>query len=393
MQDLFAIVENAKKEWETSVDAISEGLALFQPETLTILRANWPMARLFNTSPHQLVNADIHALLCGCTKRQCETSKFLHTSQAAVLEIERQDMGSQWLLYVYPTLTQEQSPHRNVIVLRDITHERLWQQRVIEAEKKTAMTHAAAKLALHIAPSASYIKHNLSAISNHLARLRSAFCDYRLALSAAGLVVGTDESQTNWQSIEARHMVEFVIQDIEQVLQHSQRDLEQIYQVIGSLSNLEDISQVMQYNDLHRVLENTLSAVWKELQEKADIQRRYGKLPLVKCNQFHLQTAFMIILINAIRFTSQKAGISVQTCSIDGQVQILITSVGSSPPTPYAMLSPLNFPSENSAPVDTAGLNPVIEIIQEHGGRIEIQALGGQANEIKVTLPVDGPAG
>ena len=63
MDEIFAKVERAKKEWEATIDALSEGVALFQTNTLEIRRANWRLARFLHSTPHQLVGANIHSFV------------------------------------------------------------------------------------------------------------------------------------------------------------------------------------------------------------------------------------------------------------------------------------------------------------------------------------------
>ncbi len=382
MDELFTIVERAKKEWESAVDSISEGVALYEPASFSVRRANWTLARWLNTTPHKMVGADIHSLICGCDRSDCELLPFLRAASSTSLEIERQQAPQKWLLTVYPISNPAQPSPNTVIVLRDVTQERLMQQRVIDAEKRAAMMRTAAELAHQIMPYIGYIQQNLSIVNANMAEVRNALMDYRIALRAAEKA-SPQGKPPDWENIEARHRVEFMLADIEQALKQGMYDLMRIYKSVDDIGGLQGPAAKMQYNDLNLILENAINFVWSDLRNKVIIERRYQKdLPLVRCNQIRLQTALMSLMIYCAQHIHLDGKIILTTKRLDGQAEIAIEARN------HAAADAITAEVADE-PDAKAGL--VRSIIEEHEGELTIGMQPDGAVSAQVRLPIDGP--
>jgi nitrogen-specific signal transduction histidine kinase len=392
MSDLFQKVERAKKEWETTVDAICENVALYDNDSLTIQRANWSMAKLFNTTPPKLAGANLHSKVCGCKEEDCTLRDFLKSSEANTQEIERQNGKVIWSLSVYPVPKDEVSPSYNVIVLRDITKERIWQQRLLKAEQNSSMVRTAARLAYQITPSVEYIRHRLYIISQHLPELRSAFCDYRIALQ----VNGSEQSScvaSDWTTIESRHKVEFLIQDIEESLRQSIRDLNRIYNVIDDLHNLGSSASRIQYIDLNNLLENMLELIQTDTMGRLSMERCFEwDIPLVRCNQLRIQTALLNLLVNAIQAVQNSGALVVQTRKKDEGVEIIIKNSGTSGETKSLTDTQITYWfNDGDSNTLEAGLHTASWIIQEHGGKVWVDDRSEHTFQAGIYLPIHGP--
>jgi nitrogen-specific signal transduction histidine kinase len=383
MDELFTIVERAKKEWESAVDSISEGVALYEPASFSVRRANWTLARWLNTTPHKMVGVNLHSLLCGCERSDCELLLFLRSPSSMSLEIERQQTAQKWLLSIYPVSNSAQPSPNTVIVLRDVTQERLMQQRVIDAEKRAAMMRTAAGLAHQIMPYIGYIQQNLSIINSNLSEVRNALIDYRIALRAA-VKAPPQGKPPEWENIEARHRVEFMLADIEQALKQGMYDLMRIYKSVDDIGDLQGPAAKMQYNDLNLILENAINFVWSDLRNKVAIERRYQKdIPLVRCNQIRMQTALMSLMIYCTQYIHLNGQITLTTKRLDGRAEITIEARNRSTEGDVS-------PDITGEPDAKAGL--VVSIIEEHEGELIIETKPDGAVFAQVRLPVDGPA-
>lgn len=383
MDELFTIVERAKKEWESAVDSISEGVALYEPASFFVRRVNWTLARWLDTTPHKMVGANLHSLICGCEQSDCELLPFLRSTSSISLEIERQHTSQKWLLTVYPISNPAQPSSNTVLVLRDVTQERLMQQRVIDAEKRAAMMRTASGLAHQIIPYIGYIQQNLSNVNAHLEEVRNAFMDYRIALRAA-VKAPPQGKPPEWENIEARHRVEFILADIEQALKQGMYDLMRIYKSVDDIGDLQGPAAKMQYNDVNLILENAINFVWSDLRSKVAIERRYQKdLPLVRCNQIRIQTALMSLMIYCTQHIHLDGHITLTTKRLNGQAEIMIEAH--------------NRSTEGVVSAEIAGdpdakTGLVMSIIEEHEGELTIKTQPDGAVSAQVHLPIEGPA-
>jgi nitrogen-specific signal transduction histidine kinase len=328
MQDIFLIVERAKKEWEAAVDSIAEGVALFDPASLTIRRANWPLASWLRTSPKQMVGGNLAELLFEEGASIQELRDFLQSEEIAETELQRQSDGRQWVLAVNPVVKAAPAGDSSVLVIRDVTRERQLQQEIIESERRAAMIRTVTGLAHQLIPTVGYIQQQLSTIHANLDELRNAFVDYRIALhgSHAGGAGATEDGQpVTWEDIEQRHQVPGMLADIDQAVMQSMKDLLHIYKSVDDLGNLDGPEARMKFNDLNQILENIISFLWPDLRNKITIERRYQKdLPLVRCNQIRLQTAIMSLMVYCMRSIFNEGRIRITTSRAEGQARVAI---------------------------------------------------------------------
>jgi PAS domain-containing protein len=229
-QELAKRIELAKREWESTVDTITEGLALFDSATLSIRRVNWPFARMFDSTPKKMLTKDIHQVLCGCGGDRCDVREMLLSRLTSRLETRRPFSDRHWSLSVYPISAisgSETHFKHNVVVLRDITEERLLQQRIIEAEKHALVVELADQLIDRINPTVEAIRSELSAISGHVVALREVLRRLESATQAG------DETVTSGG------YPNLAFKEIDDALRISMEKLDHLNEVVGCIDELE----------------------------------------------------------------------------------------------------------------------------------------------------------
>ena len=388
LDKLFKQVERAKQEWETTVDVIDEGVSLFDNTSLEILRANWTLARFYKTKPQDLVGFNIHSLLCDCKNKNCRIKSILESPRADTLEFKQEGKNKYCRINIYPIPDLASGSSRSVIVLRDVTQEKLWHERIIAAEQKVANVRTIASLAKDISPSMNYIKHNLYSIANHLSKLRSAFNDYRISLSTLNCQKDKKD-QLNWQAIEAEHSVEFRLLDIEQSVRQSMRDLNQISHAFENLKYVDYPSIQLQYSDLKPILREIIDHIQEDNKKKANYENP-GNLPLVRCDPSRLQTALSEVIYAFIAAVKNDDEIYIKTCMKDENIEIRIgrNNVDTEhKPTTEELIDHSNT-VYSSLQADT---NPIFGIIKEHGGELKFDESNRTDFFVTVSLPVHGP--
>lgn len=239
--ELAKRIELAKREWESTVDTINEGLALYDSVTFEIRRVNWPFARLFNSSPKKMVGSQVHDKLCGCAAEQCKVRELLGAMTIQNLDVWRIGSEKYWSLSVYPiSAISGSKPHlqHNVVVIRDITEERQLQQRIVEAEKHAYMVELVDHLIDRVNPSVDDVRKELKKIPGHLAALREVL--WR-AQNALGEIDGSPPDGG---------YPELAFKEIEEALALSFEYLDNINIVIGCLDELEISTGHMQRSEV-----------------------------------------------------------------------------------------------------------------------------------------------
>ncbi len=384
MSDLFEKIEKAKKEWESSIDVISEGVAVYEAHSMTILRANWTLAKFFETTPHKLVGENLHLLVCGCMQPLCPIRSLLASTQADFLEYKPHIKEKVWELSTYPVPTVQDQSQRSVLVVRDITQERSLQRQMYQAEAKASMIRTVANLAQQTSPALTTLQQNLKTAYRWVDQLRNAFIDYRVALQTMS-ATQAQLSELTWEEIESRHHVEFLLQDFEGLLDQSDNQMEQILTTIHNLSELGSDSLHLQSSDLNRIVENSLNAVWNEVRNKAHFESFYGRMIPVPCDSLRLQTGLVELLVNLINTFKSPKDIKIQTRMQAEWAEILIAIA----------IKPKAKKGKETSPLSLVGfeehirpkLSTVYTVVEEHGGQIQLDHHASESFSIILRLP------
>lgn len=149
---MFHQVEHAKREWETTVDAIDAGIVLTD-EAGRVLRANNTLARWAKSTSRDMVGQFCwhvvhnqaeppdfcpHSRVIAGTKEPCES------------EIEDKYLGGVFRTTAFPLYNPEGKFVGAVSVLKDVSEEKRMQAQLIQSEKLAATGRLAASLAHEI---------------------------------------------------------------------------------------------------------------------------------------------------------------------------------------------------------------------------------------------------
>lgn len=202
---------------------------------------------------------------------------------------------------------------------------------------------------------------------------------------------------------------DFLIQDLQKVIDSMQNGAERIRQIVLSLQEFAQSDRSgLQLVDIHQCLDKTLGILQHRLhftiekkspptQETANIEviKKYGNLPKIECYAGELNQAFLNILNNAIDVLMQKEEperyITIQTETVDAtSVRIKIADNGSG--MSETVKSRIFDPFFTTKPVGSGtGLGLAIcyqIIVAQHGGTLECFSEPGAGTEFCIQLPI-----
>ncbi len=149
---LFQLVERAKKEWETSVDALDEGILLVD-QHCRILRANRTFAHWLRTTPDALLGQLCFRAVYGTDQPppECPQAQTLAApDRLHTAELEVPHLGGIFRITAHPLTDRSGTFIGVVTVLKDVTAEKHLQAQLIQSEKLVALGQLAASLAHEI---------------------------------------------------------------------------------------------------------------------------------------------------------------------------------------------------------------------------------------------------
>jgi two-component system NtrC family sensor kinase len=164
------------------------------------------------------------------------------------------------------------------------------------------------------------------------------------------------------------------------------------------VKNLLSFSRVSPMNlawcDLNQVVDRCLRLVQHKL-EMASIQLNLDltpELPSAHCDPAQIEQVVLAMVINAIDAMPQEGNLWITTQAIGNTLELVIRDDGSGIPEEH--LAHIFEPFYTTKESGGSGLGLAISqnIVERHGGHIEVKSVVGRGTTFKVVLPVDSHA-
>jgi CheY-like chemotaxis protein/two-component sensor histidine kinase len=176
-------------------------------------------------------------------------------------------------------------------------------------------------------------------------------------------------------------------------LEHAKDGAERIAAVVRSasmfaLADLESVDSV----DVHDVLESSLQIASNEIRHGAHLVRAYGQVPHVLANPAKLGQVFLNLLLNAVYSIRDAQGrnhvLRIST-ALDGEC-VVVSITDSATTLDAGALACMFNPTTAITSGQTRmhfGLAVSREVVEEMGGRIEVETLQPKGTVFRVRLP------
>jgi signal transduction histidine kinase len=183
------------------------------------------------------------------------------------------------------------------------------------------------------------------------------------------------------------------VQEIEGVIGIIKTGLERTEAIVNDLKNFVRKDQPhFKPTDIHQGLDSTLTLLGHEMGDMIKIEKQYGDIGSVDTIPGQINQVFMNLLhnaIEAIRIKGSREGIiRIKTWKSDHEVWISIwdNGIGISQEDQKRVFEPF-FTTKEVGKGTGLGLAVTYRIMENHGGRIEVQSETGQWTEFRIALP------
>ncbi len=352
---LFGLVERAKQEWETSVDAIEEGIILVDKNG-RLLRVNRTVANWLHTEPMALIGQPCQTALHGANAlaSNCPYSRVLaspeHMSEA---QVEYPRMDGTFRCIAYPLRESRGGLAGAVVVLKNITEEQRLQAHLIQSEKLAATGRMAASLAHEI-------NNPLQAIQGCL-----------------------DLAQANPTDLQKQ----------ERYLTMAKSELDRLATIVQRMLDFYRPSGgARTILNARELVEDVLVFSYKRLQHgKVTARVEWeARSSIIEGNANQLKQVFLNVILNAVDAMSGGGELVVrgQTLEDDGLwLAIDFTDTGTG--IPEEQLDEIFEPFYTTKTTGTGlGLGISHSIVVGHGGRLTVSSMVGTGTTFTVWLPV-----
>lgn len=405
---LFAAVEHAKREWETTFDAIEDGIAILTREGV-FKRVNAALAGMVGMDVREMPGRKCCEVFpyhqeMGCPARL--------TTGHRVVEFE---VKSPWKRAYRETSYSVPGLNSVVSILQDITSQRLAEDRIRRlAEEAVAANRemvasmrvlkatqerlvASEKLA-SLATMAAGLAHE---INNPLGFVSSGFGHVRLWFERVrGFVdaFARGAARPDLERLFREGSLDRMTLDLDAVLADIQVGLSRIRRIIQAIESFVESGPL----DLGPVV---LNEVAREVVEQAreglppgvEMVTHLTEVPVVEGSRVSLQTVLSQLIENAVFGVSQtgRGGrVEVATMEREGQVVVSVRDDGVGMPADVlSRAADPFFTTRAPGPHVGLGLTIAQAIVRRHGGDLVLTSAPGEGSTVEFTIPIRWPEG
>lgn len=176
-----------------------------------------------------------------------------------------------------------------------------------------------------------------------------------------------------------------------------QQMLSDVLEGIGQMSelvvNLRDFTRLDRSTtsdaDLNRSLHTVVYIAKSVISNAIEVVEEYGELPPVECNPSQLNQVFLNLLNNAAQSIDGSGKITVRSTSDGDHVRISVTDTGRGiAPDVLPRIFDLYFTTKPNGEGTGLGLAIAKDIVDQHGGIIDVDTAVDAGSTFTVTLPV-----
>ena len=278
--------------------------------------------------------------------------------------------------------------------------------RLIQSEKMASVGLLAAGIAHEINNPIAFVTSNLNSLKSYHKDIFSVIDAYsKLSADESSGLSGLE----SLRSVHNKVPLDAIKHDIGQILDECRDGLLRVRKIVENLKRFSRTNETQfQQVDLHAELERTLGIASNTIKYKADVSKVYGDLPAIECIPSQINQVFLNLLVNAAQALNDRGTIKIETFSgpLPGNLQQPASdSTSYAPEDPWVCVritdSGIGIDPENlqhifdpfftTKPADEGtglGLPLSYEIVQRHGGNIEVDSVLGKGTSFSVWLPV-----
>ena len=269
---------------------------------------------------------------------------------------------------------------------------------LIQSEKMSSLGQMVAGVAHEINTPLAYVKNSLGTVNERLPQIVSALehCENLLALLRTGKdnpeALNRQFAQT--AALLAKLKQGRVLAELGGLVQDGLYGTNEMAEIVGNLKDFSrlDRSKVSSFS-LNDGLASSLGLA-RHMLKSINVTRNFGEIPAITCAPSQINQVFLNLITNAAQALPETGGeIKLTTRADQDGVAVEIADNGKGiPPEVLPKIFDPFFTTKEIGKGTGLGLSISFKIVEQHGGRIEVQSEVGKGTRFTVWLPQKPPA-
>ncbi|MBM4397706.1 MAG: hypothetical protein FJ087_18710 [Deltaproteobacteria bacterium] len=404
---LFAVVESAKREWETTFDAFEDGIGILARDG-TFKRTNTALASMVGLDVRELPGRPCcevfpHHKDTGCPSRlatghrevEFEVSmpwrRCYREASFAVPGLESvvtivTDITSTRLADERIKRLHEEAVAANRELLGSMKRLRETQEKLVASEKLASLATMAAGLAHEVNNPLGFVSSGMSHLRDTIDRMLKFYQAFRSGAPKTDLV---DLARTGG--------LEHVEADVASILTDVGSGLDRIRRIVGAFASFVEQGNVpTERVDLNAIVRDAVAEAESEPGGGGtSIVTGLGPVPPINASVVAVRTVMRHLLENAafaIGKAARPGRVLVATAEREGKVVLTVQDdgIGMASDVLARALDPF-FTTRAPGPHVGLGLTIVQAIVRRHGGDLQIRSEPGKGTIVECSLPLPDP--
>ena len=276
------------------------------------------------------------------------------------------------------------------------------QLQLLQSEKMASVGQLAAGVAHEINNPNGFVRSNLGSLNKYINKVQELFKRYEEGLTSLQNN-GSKEVLSFCEEIEEvkkKLKIDFIMKDIQKIITDSLTGTERIRKIVADLKDFSHVDQSKSnHANINEGIESTLNMVWNDIKDRCMVEKDYGDLPQLYCNQGQLNQVFMNLLLNAAQAIEEKGVITIATRYLNGsaadntreqgyiEIKFKDTGIGIPEDVLNKVFEPF-FTTRDVGKGTGLGLSVAYDIIKKHKGDISVESEVGKGTSLTIKLPL-----